>query len=87
EGEKFIDLGKNKRATVRRFKGTTLIDIREFYLDKASGEQKPGKKGISLGLDQVSIRYITYLLLNVAQQWTELQRVAPTLDKLAKEMK
>ncbi|KAJ7346652.1 transcriptional Coactivator p15-domain-containing protein [Mycena albidolilacea] len=47
DGEKFINLGKNKRATVRNFKGTTLLDVREFYVDKASGETKPGKKGIS----------------------------------------
>lgn len=53
EGENYVELGKNKRATVRLFKGIPLIDIREFYTDKASGEDKPGKKGLSLGLDQV----------------------------------
>lgn len=51
EGEKYIDLGKKKRATVRSFKGTPLLDIREFY--GADGEEKPGKKGISLTLEQV----------------------------------
>ncbi|KAJ7497324.1 transcriptional Coactivator p15-domain-containing protein [Mycena latifolia] len=71
DGEKFIDLGKNKRATVRSFKGTTLLDIREFYTDKASGEAKPGKKGISLGVDQ----------------WEELKRVAPKLDQLIADIK
>ncbi|KAJ7096291.1 transcriptional Coactivator p15-domain-containing protein [Mycena epipterygia] len=72
DGEKYIDLGKNKRATVRSFKGTTLIDIREFYADKESGELKPGKKGISLGVDQ---------------QWETLQRVGKTVDQLIAELK
>jgi Transcriptional Coactivator p15 (PC4) len=36
---------------VRSFKGVPLIDIREFY--GAEGDEKPGKKGISLTLEQV----------------------------------
>ena len=51
EGDKYIDLGKKKRATVRCFKDIPLLDIREFY--GASSEEKPGKKGISLNLEQV----------------------------------
>jgi len=50
DGDKYIDLGKKKRATVRAFKGTVLLDIREFY--EAGGEEKPGKKGISLTREQ-----------------------------------
>jgi hypothetical protein len=53
EGDKYIDLGKKKRAVVRSFKGMALIDIREYY--GADGDEKPGKKGISLTPDQVSI--------------------------------
>ncbi|KAF8829210.1 hypothetical protein HHX47_DHR3001196 [Lentinula edodes] len=52
EGDKYIDLGKKKRATVRSFKGSTFVDIREFYGDTEQS-MKPGKKGISLALDQV----------------------------------
>ena len=51
EGDKYINLGKKKRATVRTFKGITLLDIREYY--GMDGQEKPGKKGISLTLDQV----------------------------------
>lgn len=51
ETEKVIELGSKKRVTVRRFNGVNLVDIREFYLDKSSGEMKPGKKGISLSAD------------------------------------
>lgn len=51
DGDRYIDLGKKKRATVRSFKGTALLDIREFY--GADGDEKPGKKGIALTLEQV----------------------------------
>lgn len=50
EGDKYFDLGKKKRAVVRSFKGVALLDIREYYGEP--GEEKPGKKGISLNLDQ-----------------------------------
>lgn len=52
DGEKYIDLGKKKRATVRSFKGTKYVDLREFY--DAGGQEKPGKKGISLTVEQVN---------------------------------
>jgi len=64
DGEKYIDLGKKKRATVRSFKGIPLLDIREFY--GADGQEKPGKKGISLTLDQ----------------WEALRESANTIDQL-----
>jgi len=50
EGDKYVDLGKRKRATVRTFKGSTFVDIREYY--ESGGAEKPGKKGISLSLEQ-----------------------------------
>ncbi|KAF7792367.1 hypothetical protein EIP86_003404 [Pleurotus ostreatoroseus] len=52
-GDKFVDLGKKKRATVRVFKNAPLLDIREFY--DAQGEERPGKKGISLTPEQWNI--------------------------------
>ncbi|KAJ3575125.1 hypothetical protein NP233_g1306 [Leucocoprinus birnbaumii] len=48
EGDKYIDLGKKKRATVRAYKEIPLLDIREFY----GPDEKPGKKGISLTIEQ-----------------------------------
>lgn len=39
-----LQLGKNRSVQVREFRGKTLIDIREYYLD-SEGEKKPGKKG------------------------------------------
>ncbi len=53
EGDKYIDLGKKKRATVRSFKDIPLLDIREYY--GIGSDEKPGKKGISLTLEQVRI--------------------------------
>ncbi|BEJ13251.1 hypothetical protein CspHIS471_0304250 [Cutaneotrichosporon sp. HIS471] len=52
EGDPFIAIDKMRRVTVRQFKGKVLVDFREFYTDKASGNAKPGKKGISLSAEQ-----------------------------------
>jgi len=48
DGDSYADLGLHKRITVRKYQGTVLIDVREYYTDKGSGEEKPGKKGIAL---------------------------------------
>ncbi|KAK0454801.1 transcriptional Coactivator p15-domain-containing protein [Armillaria borealis] len=64
DGNKYIDLGKKKRATVRSFKGMPLLDIREFYGQE--GDEKPGKKGISLSLEQ----------------WNTLKKGVDTIDRL-----
>ncbi|KAI6134472.1 transcriptional Coactivator p15-domain-containing protein [Pisolithus thermaeus] len=50
EGEKYVDLGKKKRVTVRVFKGKVLVDIREYF--GPDDDEKPGRKGISLSPEQ-----------------------------------
>lgn len=65
-----FDLGKNKFVTVREFKGKALIDIREYYNDKGSGELKPGKKGISLSPEQY--RQLKTLLDDIDAKLEEL---------------
>ncbi|WVQ99261.1 hypothetical protein IAU59_006393 [Kwoniella sp. CBS 9459] len=52
EGDKFIKLTEYRRITVRKFKGKTLVDLRDMYKDKATGEIKPGAKGIALNTEQ-----------------------------------
>jgi len=42
--------GRLRRATVSEFKGKTYIGIREYY--EKDGQVLPGKKGISMGIDQ-----------------------------------
>ncbi|KAH7334495.1 transcriptional Coactivator p15-domain-containing protein [Rhizoctonia solani] len=52
EGDTYFEISEKRRVTVRAFNGSKLVDIREMYMDKASGELRPGKKGISLSEEQ-----------------------------------
>ncbi|KAF6770228.1 hypothetical protein AHF37_11090 [Paragonimus kellicotti] len=52
DGDKMIDLTGKKFVCVRQFKGRVFVDIREYYEDKATSELKPGKKGVSLNVEQ-----------------------------------
>mmetsp|Transcript_16786 Transcript_16786/g.21560 ORF Transcript_16786/g.21560 Transcript_16786/m.21560 type:complete len:110 (-) Transcript_16786:244-573(-) len=70
DGDFLIDLGKNKKCCVRSFKGRTLIDIREYYVDKNSGEEKPGKKGIALQ----------------PEQWEALKEACEEIDQAIEEL-
>ena len=38
--------------TVRKWSDATLVDIREYYQIGGEGPYKPGKKGISLSVEQ-----------------------------------
>ncbi|KAL0909849.1 hypothetical protein M5K25_020754 [Dendrobium thyrsiflorum] len=47
------ELSKSRRVTVRSWQGKPMVDIREFY--EKDGKELPGKKGITLPLDQWEI--------------------------------
>ncbi|KAJ4965201.1 hypothetical protein NE237_017050 [Protea cynaroides] len=44
------DLSKSRKVKVRNWQGKIVVDIREFYYK--DGKELPGKKGISLSMDQ-----------------------------------
>ncbi|KAI8009336.1 RNA polymerase II transcriptional coactivator KIWI [Camellia lanceoleosa] len=47
------EISKNRRVSVRNWQGKIVVDIREFYVK--DGKQMPGKKGISLPMDQWNV--------------------------------
>jgi len=51
--DNMFQIGKMRYVSVRDFKGKSLIDIREYWMN-SDGEMKPGKKGISLNPEQWS---------------------------------
>lgn len=69
EGESFIACSKAKRITVRKFKSSKFVDIREFY--EAGGEMKPGKKGITLKVEELQL----------------LKKALPAIEKALEELK
>ncbi|KAJ6216186.1 hypothetical protein RDWZM_007343 [Blomia tropicalis] len=46
-----VKLSKNRYLTVSTFKNKVRVDIREYYVAD-NGKRRPGKKGISLSLDE-----------------------------------
>ena len=48
----YPQLGGKRKVRVSRFKGKIYVNIREYYDDKNTGEEKPGNKGIALTLEQ-----------------------------------
>lgn len=69
--EPTFELSGKRRVTVRKFRSSILIDIREYYEDKASGEDRPGKKGISL----------------TKEQYEKLKELMPEIDAALSKMK
>ncbi|XAR71516.1 hypothetical protein NMG60_11028826 [Bertholletia excelsa] len=47
------EISKNRRVSVRNWQGKVVVDIREFYVK--DGKQMPGRKGISLTMDQWNV--------------------------------
>ncbi|KAJ1982572.1 hypothetical protein H4R34_001655 [Dimargaris verticillata] len=51
DGDPYFELSAKRRITMRKWKDTVFVDIREFWTDPA-GTTRPGKKGISLSAAQ-----------------------------------
>ncbi|KAF7594278.1 hypothetical protein BBP40_009678 [Aspergillus hancockii] len=49
-GDVYWEVSKLRRVTISSFRGKTLVNIREYY--GKDGQELPGKKGISLPMDQ-----------------------------------
>ncbi|PLN77468.1 putative RNA polymerase II transcriptional coactivator [Aspergillus taichungensis] len=49
-GDKYWEISKMRRVNVSSFRGRTMVNIREYY--EKDGQELPGKKGISLPVDQ-----------------------------------
>lgn len=50
EGNTYWELSASRRLQISEFKGRRMVSIREYY--QKDGEMLPGKKGISLPLEQ-----------------------------------
>ncbi|RMJ27754.1 hypothetical protein PHISP_01398 [Aspergillus sp. HF37] len=57
-GDRYWEISKMRRATISTFRGKTMVNIREYY--EKDGQELPGKKGISMPMDQFS-SFITFL--------------------------
>ncbi|KAJ7385407.1 Transcriptional coactivator [Desmophyllum pertusum] len=64
-----FELTSKRKVSVREFKGRVLVDIREFY--ESDGEMKPGRKGISLQLEQ----------------WEKLKNLVGDIDEAIEQLK
>lgn len=51
-GDSYWEISKMRRITISSFRGKVMVNIREYY--EKDGEELPGKKGISLPIDQFS---------------------------------
>ncbi|OCL13580.1 PC4-domain-containing protein [Glonium stellatum] len=52
DGNEYWEISRTRRVGISDFKGMALVNIREYY--EKDGEMQPGRKGISLSLDQYS---------------------------------
>lgn len=51
-GDSYWEISKARRVVISEFKGMKMVNIREYY--EKDGKSLPGKKGISMTLEQYS---------------------------------
>ncbi|KAK3268183.1 hypothetical protein CYMTET_23303 [Cymbomonas tetramitiformis] len=79
-GCRMVELSDTRRASVENFKGKILVSVREYYQDKASGEMKPGFKGLSMNTDQWKVLHDNADTINEAVQTGGQQGIVAKLS-------
>ncbi|KAJ4992261.1 transcriptional Coactivator p15 [Stagonosporopsis vannaccii] len=81
DGNPFVGLNHSgkRRITVSEFKGMTFVNIREYWVNDA-GELKPGKKGISLSIEQYSALLAAAPLLESVLSKKDIHVTRPHYD-------
>ncbi|KAF2011939.1 hypothetical protein BU24DRAFT_396607 [Aaosphaeria arxii CBS 175.79] len=80
-GDSYVALKSNemRRVTVSNFKGSTLVQIRDYF--KGDGDQVlPGKKGIALTLDQYNVLVQALPLIESVLKDMGQETVRPDFD-------
>ncbi|KAG9190355.1 hypothetical protein G6011_08443 [Alternaria panax] len=80
-GDAYVSLNTSgkRRVTVSDFNKSTLVSIREYYVTDA-GETRPGKKGISLTVDQYNALLASAPLIESALAKKDIQVVRPDYE-------
>ncbi|KAH6864838.1 transcriptional Coactivator p15-domain-containing protein [Alternaria rosae] len=80
-GDAYVGLNASgkRRVTVSDFNKSTLVSIREYYITDA-GETRPGKKGISLTIDQYNALLASAPLIESVLAKKDLQVVRPDYE-------
>ncbi|EEH08666.1 conserved hypothetical protein [Histoplasma capsulatum G186AR] len=73
-GDFYWNISRLRRLTVSSFKGRILVSVREYY--EKDGQELPGKKGISMPLDQFNT--LIQLIPNVE---TAIKEKGGSLDR------
>lgn len=73
-GDRYWEISKMRRVTISSFRGKNLVNVREYY--EKDGQELPGKKGISMSVDQFSalIRLLPDIEQSLKQQGESLPR-------------
>ncbi|KAF1979829.1 PC4-domain-containing protein [Bimuria novae-zelandiae CBS 107.79] len=81
ENNPFVSLKANgmRRVTITEFKGNTLVNIREYWTDDG-GQVKPGKKGISLTMEQYNTLLAAVPLIESVLTQRNEKTVRPNYD-------
>ncbi|KAK0353371.1 hypothetical protein LTR59_010167 [Friedmanniomyces endolithicus] len=78
EGNDYWELSDTRRVGVSTYKGMTLISIREYY--EKDGKSLPGRKGISLSVDQFTALLNVLPRLEIVLHDREIEVPRPQYD-------